>query len=202
MVTDHSWEAGVLDTKAIPPPGFKEYYDEKCEAAYCYNPEKREYHSYDNVRSVKAKCEYVKKHNLGGILVWELSADHPVTDHRSLVKVMHDELVVNRSPPEDPAPVPDPVPVPDPSPPPPPSVPDPKPSPPEEPTPVPDPVPSPLPPPSVPDPKPSPPEEPSPVPVPPAPPVIGQGKVKTVRYTGRVENGVTTGVWDYEYYNE
>ena len=49
-------------------------YDETAEAAYIIH--KRWFYSYDNPRSINAKCEYIKKNNLGGIMCWDLTNDY------------------------------------------------------------------------------------------------------------------------------
>lgn len=188
MPSEMTWEKGVCDYKVLPPAGFTEYYDEKCEAAYCYSAAKRELISYDNPRSVKAKCDFVKKHNLGGILVWELSGDHPVTNSRSLVKLLHDELLVGgHQPPQLP-----PVPLP--------------PKQPEEDKPAPPPAPpAPLPPKQPEEEEPVPPTQPPeqpPVQVPmPAPPMVS-GKVKQVHYTGITNGNTIKSTWEYEYFDD
>ncbi|ORY82665.1 glycoside hydrolase, partial [Protomyces lactucae-debilis] len=74
--TDMSWEAGVLDYKAISPhPSFKEAFDVKAGAGYAYSAEKRELLSYDTPESVRAKAKYVVDKGLGGIIVWAASGD-------------------------------------------------------------------------------------------------------------------------------
>lgn len=90
--TDKSWDDGSVDYKALPLPGSIEKWDEVAQAAYSYDPSKKVLNSYDDPRSVKAKCKFVRDQGLGGILVWESSADHPYDHPRSLMKIMHDEL--------------------------------------------------------------------------------------------------------------
>ena len=34
------------------------------------------FYSYDNERSIKDKCEYVKNNNLGGLMCWDLTQDY------------------------------------------------------------------------------------------------------------------------------
>jgi chitinase len=95
---DKSWENGIVDYKALPVAGSTEFYDEKAGAAYSYDPIRRVFNSYDNVRSVTEKCNYIKKHNLGGVLVWESSGDHPVSNPRSLTKCLYDNLKNGQAP--------------------------------------------------------------------------------------------------------
>lgn len=89
---DKSWEDGVCDYKSLPRPGAKEFFDPVAKAAYSYDPKRKVLNSYDNPQSVKAKCEFVHANNLGGILVWESSGDHPYAHPRSLTKVLRDKL--------------------------------------------------------------------------------------------------------------
>ena len=90
--TDKTWDAGSVDYKLLPLPGATESWDPVANAAYSYDPKKRNLNSYDEPRSVKLKCDYVHAKGLGGVLIWEDSADHPYDNPRSLMKVIHDNL--------------------------------------------------------------------------------------------------------------
>jgi len=50
-------------------------YDEKAEAPYVYNVQTREFITFDNPRSIKAKVDYVQSRGLGGIMFWEYLSD-------------------------------------------------------------------------------------------------------------------------------
>ncbi len=51
-----------------------ESYDKTAEAAYTiYNGW---FYSYDNPISIKAKCDYIKNNNLGGLMCWDLTNDY------------------------------------------------------------------------------------------------------------------------------
>jgi chitinase len=93
---DMSWEKGVVDYKALPMPGAQEFLDPESKAAYSYDPVKRVFNSYDNRESILEKCRIVYEKNLGGVLVWENSADKPVHDPRSLVATLRDHLTHGR----------------------------------------------------------------------------------------------------------
>ncbi|WP_305813751.1 glycosyl hydrolase family 18 protein [Photobacterium leiognathi] len=56
--------------------GYRYFYDEKAEAAVLYSEKKQEYISYEDKRSLQAKIDYVKEHNLGGIFGWEATSDN------------------------------------------------------------------------------------------------------------------------------
>lgn len=156
------WEKGVTDYKALPRAGATEYFDDECKAAYSYDPAKREFCSYDNPQSIQAKVDYVNKNNLGGLIMWEVSADHPSGHPRCLTDVVakgfsadmdrssnclsypKSQFVNIKGDGSTPAPVPVPVPAPQPTPVPVPA-PQPTPAPAPQPTPVPAPVPTPAP---------------------------------------------------------
>ena len=57
--------------------GWKYFYDEKAQAPYWYNASTKTFATADDIRSVKAKTEYVKAKKLGGIMFWELTLDSP-----------------------------------------------------------------------------------------------------------------------------
>lgn len=71
-----------LVEKYINKNGYTEYWDEKAQAPFLYNGD--ELISYDNERSIKAKCDYVKASGVMGIMYWEHSCD----PKRYLLRVM------------------------------------------------------------------------------------------------------------------
>ncbi len=82
-----TWEAGILDYKDIVDKyfdsknvqgknGFVYKYDEIAQAATLFNETKKEFISFDDVRAVKAKANYVKQNNLAGLFSWEIDADN------------------------------------------------------------------------------------------------------------------------------
>jgi GH18 family chitinase/chitodextrinase len=54
---------------------FKKYYDEYAKAPYLYSEEKKEMYTYEDEQSLGEKVDYVKNNDLGGVIIWELSAD-------------------------------------------------------------------------------------------------------------------------------
>ncbi|PSU96793.1 glycoside hydrolase family 18 protein [Photobacterium kishitanii] len=58
-----------------PKLGYRYYYDEHAEAAVLYNQKNKEYISFEDKRSLKAKAEYAKKQGLGGVFGWEITSD-------------------------------------------------------------------------------------------------------------------------------
>ena len=55
--------------------GYKTYWDKKAKAPYLLNVAEKRFISYDNERSVRLKCNYVKKQGMGGVMFWEYSSD-------------------------------------------------------------------------------------------------------------------------------
>ncbi len=68
--------------------GYQYKYDEQAQAPYLWNAEKQVFISFDDERSIKAKADWAKSANLGGIFTWELSGDPSGT----LIEVMHDTM--------------------------------------------------------------------------------------------------------------
>ncbi len=55
--------------------GFTQYWDSTANAPYSFNAQRRLMASYDNIRSITLKTEYVIKHKLNGIMFWQLGED-------------------------------------------------------------------------------------------------------------------------------
>lgn len=51
------------------------FYDTTCQAAYILSKDKLTFISYDNIESVKAKCDYIKKIGAAGIMYWQNGQD-------------------------------------------------------------------------------------------------------------------------------
>jgi len=114
---DKSWDAGSVDYKKLPVAGATEFWDPEAQAGYSYDAKRKVLNSYDTVQSVKLKCDYVFEKNIGGVLVWESSADFPYDHPRSLMKTIHDNLTHKGiAPAPKPAPTPKPAPKPAPAP--------------------------------------------------------------------------------------
>jgi chitinase len=64
----------IRDTMALMP-GFKKYWDEQAKSPYLFNEDKRQLVVFDDERSVQLKCEYIRAHNLAGVMFWEYSSD-------------------------------------------------------------------------------------------------------------------------------
>jgi chitinase len=55
--------------------GFVKYWDDVAKSPYIFNAEKKIFISYDDERSIKEKCDYIKKNNLRGAMFWEYEDD-------------------------------------------------------------------------------------------------------------------------------
>jgi chitinase len=65
----------TIKDSLINQHGYKRYWDEKAKAPYLYNSDENLFISYDDEESVRHKCQYVKDHELGGVMFWEYFAD-------------------------------------------------------------------------------------------------------------------------------
>jgi chitinase len=64
-----------LKDSLVNKNGYKQYWDAKAKAPYLFSAEKKIFISYDDERSVKEKCKYVRRHHLGGAMFWEYNSD-------------------------------------------------------------------------------------------------------------------------------
>lgn len=55
--------------------GFVKYWDNVAKAPYLFNSETRQFITYDDERSIREKCDYIKKNKLAGAMFWEYSSD-------------------------------------------------------------------------------------------------------------------------------
>ncbi len=53
---------------------YKKYYDSESMVPWLYDGDT--FISYDDTQSIKAKAEYIKNNDLGGVMIWELSQDY------------------------------------------------------------------------------------------------------------------------------
>ena len=64
-----------LKDSLINKNGYKKYWDATAKAPYLFNQDNKIFISYDDERSVKAECKYVKRYHLAGAMFWEYSSD-------------------------------------------------------------------------------------------------------------------------------
>lgn len=55
--------------------GYTRYWDAAAAAPYLYNPRERIFVSYEDPESLARKCEYVRQHQLGGVMFWSYEGD-------------------------------------------------------------------------------------------------------------------------------
>ncbi|HVW95346.1 MAG TPA: glycoside hydrolase family 18 protein [Mucilaginibacter sp.] len=55
--------------------GFKYYRDNDASAPYLFNPQTKQFISYDDEWSAKNKCDYVSRRHMAGVMFWEYSDD-------------------------------------------------------------------------------------------------------------------------------
>ncbi len=70
----------------VSKKGFVRYWDKASQAPFLFNPEKKWLITYDDEQSVKIKCDYIKKHGLGGAMFWEYFSDMKLYLLNELVK--------------------------------------------------------------------------------------------------------------------
>jgi len=54
---------------------FRRFWHSEAQVPWLFNPERRVWISYDDSQSLGLKSDYVRKHNLGGVMIWELGGD-------------------------------------------------------------------------------------------------------------------------------
>ncbi|WP_084165673.1 glycoside hydrolase family 18 protein [Dyadobacter crusticola] len=64
-----------LKDTLINQNGYKKYYDKKAKAPYLFNDSTKVLITYEDEKSIRLKCKYIKKHNLAGIFFWEYFSD-------------------------------------------------------------------------------------------------------------------------------
>jgi chitinase len=76
-----SGPTGVFDYRYIKNhfeadgSGFQKFTDPTTKAPWIYNRESQIFITYDDPQSVGTKADYVKAHNLGGVMFWDLTGD-------------------------------------------------------------------------------------------------------------------------------
>jgi chitinase len=64
-----------LKDSLIGRKGFTYYWDSAAHAPYLFNDSTKQFITFDDERSVKEKCAYVKQQQMGGVMFWEYSSD-------------------------------------------------------------------------------------------------------------------------------
>lgn len=80
-----TWEAGVLDQKALPLNGSKVYHDKETFSSWSWQPAQKQFITFDTLQMAGWKADYIKEQGLGGAWFWESSGDFAVSDPRSSI---------------------------------------------------------------------------------------------------------------------
>ena len=64
-----------LKDSLINQKGFKYYQDKDAKAPYLFNPDTKQFVTFDDEWSVQNKCKFVVKNDLAGVMFWEYSSD-------------------------------------------------------------------------------------------------------------------------------
>jgi chitinase len=83
---DHAWSQ--LVAQFIGREGYARYWDDVAMAPYLWNAQTRTFISYDDPQSLALKVQYVKAHDLGGMMYWEQSQDPQQQLQRVLQQVL------------------------------------------------------------------------------------------------------------------
>jgi chitinase len=78
----------VLSRNILTNSAYEHRWDEHAQASYLWNAETKTFISYEDAKALKAKCDFVKKNRLGGVMYWEYSEDVD----ESLLDVLTHEL--------------------------------------------------------------------------------------------------------------
>ncbi len=82
VLTDGKWEksGSVLYNNMIKNylnnPDYEYYYDERCEEPYLLSKDGQTFISYDDARSLIAKCKWCMDNKMGGLMYWEWGCDY------------------------------------------------------------------------------------------------------------------------------
>lgn len=74
--------------KTMLEHGFSRYWDAASSVPYLYSREQRVFVSYEDPQSLAAKCRFVLKNNLGGIMFWDYSGDPTGTLLRAINRTL------------------------------------------------------------------------------------------------------------------
>jgi chitinase len=64
-----------LKDSIIGQEGYKKYYDKRAKAPYLFNEKSKVFITYEDEKSIRLKCKYIKKHKLAGMFFWEYFND-------------------------------------------------------------------------------------------------------------------------------
>jgi chitinase len=64
-----------LKDSVVNQNGYKRYWDKRAKAPYLFNKQQKIFITYDDEKSIRQKCKYIKKYDLAGAMFWEYSSD-------------------------------------------------------------------------------------------------------------------------------
>ncbi len=64
-----------LKDSLVNKKGYERYWDEESKAPYLFNKEIKHFITYDDEKSVKLKCDYIKEYGLAGAMFWTYFSD-------------------------------------------------------------------------------------------------------------------------------
>ena len=82
-------------TDANGEPNLKTYWDHNALAPYLYSEKDQVLYTLDDPRSIKAKVDYVKANNLGGIITWMQSQDAEPNAETTVRSALTSEIATN-----------------------------------------------------------------------------------------------------------
>ncbi|MBL1227840.1 MucBP domain-containing protein [Enterococcus sp. BWB1-3] len=71
------WAYRSFDQLKVKYPDLTEYWDEESKASYMYSKESKVFFTYDSIRSIQEKTNYIRENGLGGMITWMQSQDAP-----------------------------------------------------------------------------------------------------------------------------
>lgn len=81
--------------KNILTNGYQKHYilmNNLVSAAYAYNPKNHIWISYEDTKSIHAKCNYVNNENLAGMMMWNIEEDYSANSKESLLNSVYHYL--------------------------------------------------------------------------------------------------------------
>lgn len=67
---------GKIQEQKNKDNGYLQFWDNQAQAPYIYSEKQMEFITYDNPKSLKYKCDYLKSKRLGGVMFWKYSDDY------------------------------------------------------------------------------------------------------------------------------
>jgi chitinase len=72
---EFQWRSIEESGAAYNASGWSTFWDPKTSTPYSYNSHTHQFITFDNPASLRIKASYVKRHKLGGIMLWSLEMD-------------------------------------------------------------------------------------------------------------------------------